>query len=221
MSEAHDASIWSRARVEALSDAVFAIAMTLMVLELKIPELPPDAGGRGLLHELRALAPRFAVYFLTFAWSGLIWVWHHRAFHELKRIDAALFGINLVFLSFVSLLPFSLGIIAAFSYRNPVAIACYLANLLALGLTLNVFWTYAQRRGLRGPVADPARVRRYTIMLAGQPFAGAVALATLAVYPPMAVNMFAIVMVLFAVIARKQARAVRLRAESAAASSLS
>ena len=219
MSDAHDGSIWSRARVEALSDAVFAIAMTLMVLELKVPDLPRDASNRELLHELGALAPRFAVYFLTFMWSGLFWVWHHRAFHELKRIDGALFGINLIFLSFVSLLPFSLGIIAAFSFRNPVAIACYLVNLLALGLTLNVFWMYAQRRGLRGPAADPARVRRYRIMLAGQPIAGAIALVTLAVYPPMAVNMFAIVMVLFAVIARKQAKAVRLRAEAAAASS--
>jgi TMEM175 potassium channel family protein len=219
MSDAHDSSIWSRARIEALSDAVFAIAMTLMVLELKVPELPRDAGTRELLDELGALAPRFFVYFLTFAWSGLFWVWHHRAFHELKRIDAPLFGINLIFLSFVSLLPFSLGIIAAFSFRNPVAIACYLANLFALGLTLNVFWFYAQRRGFRGPAADPARIRRYTIMLAGQPVAGAIALATLAFYPPMAVNMFAIVMALFAVVARKQAAAIRLRAAAAPASS--
>jgi uncharacterized membrane protein len=216
MSEPHDEhAIWSRTRVEALSDAVFAIVMTLLVLELKIPELPRNTGSRELLQELRALAPRVAAYFLTFGWSGLYWVWHHRAFHELKRIDAALFGINLAFLSFVSLLPFSLGMIAAFSFRNPVAIGCYLANLFALGLTLNVFWTYAQRRGLRAATADPARIRRYTIMLAGQPVAGAVALATIAVYPEMAVNMFAIVMVLFAVIARKQAKAIRVRVAAA------
>jgi len=218
MSPDHESSIWSRARVEALSDAVFAIAMTLMVLELKVPELPRSAGTAEVRHALFELAPRFAVYFLTFAWSGLFWVWHHRAFHELKRIDAALFGINLVFLSFVSLLPFSLGIIAAFSFRNPVAIACYLVNLLALGLTLNVFWTYAQRRGLRAPTADPARLRRYTIMLAGQPIAAVVALATLAFYPAMAVNMFAIVLALFAVVARKQAKAVRVRADAPAIS---
>lgn len=211
MSDAHESSIWNRTRIEALSDAVFAIAMTLLVLELKVPELPHDTTAEVLLHDIRALVPRFFVFFLTFLWSGLFWVWHHRAFHELKRIDAALFGINLIFLSFVSLLPFSLGMVAAFSFRNAVAIACYLGNIFALSLTLNVFWMYSERRGLRRPPADPARDRRFRIVLAGQPVAAAIALATVAVYPEMAVNMFGLVMVLFAVVARKQANAIRAR----------
>jgi len=217
LSAEHESSVWSKARIEALSDAVFAIVMTLLVLELKVPELPRDAASAEFRHELAALGPRFFAYFLTFLWSGMFWVWHHRAFHALTRIDAVLFGLNLAFLAFVSLLPFSLGMIAAFSFRHPVAIAWYLANLFALSLTLNAFWIYARRRGFQSPAADPARLRKYTIMLAGQPVAGAVALATVAVYPPMAVNMFAIVLFVFAVVARKQAKAVHVRAAAAAA----
>lgn len=209
MTDDHGHSVWSKIRVETLTDGVFAIVMTLLVLELKVPELPSGADPRELRHELAALAPRFGAFFLTFAWSGIYWVWHHRAFHELRRIDGPLFAINLVFLAFVSLLPFSLGMVAAFSFRNPVAIACYLANLFALGLTLNVFWTYARHRGLQGPSADPARIRRYTILLAGQPVAASVALATLSVNPQLAVNMFGFVIFGFAVVARKQAKALR------------
>src|SRR5690242_11054474 len=111
---AAERDLWNTHRVEALADGVFAIVMTLLVLELKVPALPRDASAAEVWRGVVELGPIFFSYFVTFTLAGTFWFWHHRAFDEIAHVDGPLFALNLAFLSFVSLLPFSTAMFGAF-----------------------------------------------------------------------------------------------------------
>jgi uncharacterized membrane protein len=134
-------------RMEALSDGVFAIVMTLLVLELKVPDLPRQASAAELSRALKPLVPHFFSFLVTFLISGVFWFLHQVSFHWIHKINRPLMFINLVFLMFVSLLPFSTGMLGHF-LGNPVGQMFYFGNALALSLMLNAHWIYARRRGL-------------------------------------------------------------------------
>jgi uncharacterized membrane protein len=96
-------------RIDALADGIFAVAMTLLVIELKIPEtlhhnLKDDAA---LLDALSHLIPRFRSWFISFFVLALFWMGHHRSMHFVKGVDGKLLALNLAFLGFVSLMPFA------------------------------------------------------------------------------------------------------------------
>jgi uncharacterized membrane protein len=201
-----DRALWSTTRTEALSDGVFAIVMTLIVLELKVPELPRDAPAAEVWRGFRELGPIFFSYFLTFTLAGAFWFWHHRAFHELTHVDGPLFALNLAFLSFVSLLPFSTAMLGAFKLRQPVSLACYFGNLLALALALTAFWFYAGRSGMLRPTRDHAARRRFTFILMAHVMASVAALVTVAVESSQAMNVYATVLVLGNVVIRRATR---------------
>jgi uncharacterized membrane protein len=160
----------SKHRVEALADGVFAIVMTLLVLELKIPELPKNAPQSELLHGIRALLPVFFSYFITFMLAGGFWFFHHLSFHFIRHTTRGLCFINLLFLLFVSLLPFSTGLLGHF-LRQRVAQYFYFGNQLAIGMVLLLHWTHARRNKLfiDNAVSEEIRAlaRRLTIMPAG------------------------------------------------------
>src|SRR5438046_2049455 len=96
--EALDSGHWRTTRIEALADAVFAIAMTLLVLELKAPELPRTATAAEIWHGFGEHPAMFPSFFITFVLASLFWFFHHVSFHALKAIDGPLIAINLVFL---------------------------------------------------------------------------------------------------------------------------
>lgn len=92
----------SKHRLEAFSDGVFAIVITLLVLELRLPDVTYDALGRSLL----ALLPSIAVYALSFLLVGMYWVFHHHAYTLLEGVDGVLLWMNIAFLLFISFMPF-------------------------------------------------------------------------------------------------------------------
>jgi len=145
--EALAPSEWNKARVEALSDAVFAIAMTLLVLEIKVPELDRHVDAATLWRAVRALWPVFFSFVITFLLTSMFWFWHHVSLHCIRRVDSVIVWINLGFLMFVSLAPFSTAMLGSFTLRQPVSLAFYFGNQLALGLMLNAYWIYAKRQG--------------------------------------------------------------------------
>ncbi len=198
-----DDGLWSPNRTEALSDGVFAIVMTLLVLELKVPALPRDAPAAEVWHGVRELGPIFFSYFVTFALAGTFWFWHHRAFHELTHVNGPLFALNLAFLSFVSLLPFSTAMLGAFKLPQPVSLACYFGNLFAMAVLLSAFWQYAKRSGLLAPARDPAARGVFTRIMLAQVLAGLAALVMVAANPRMAMNVYVIVLALGNVVARR------------------
>jgi uncharacterized membrane protein len=201
-----DRTLWSTTRIETVTDGVFAIVMTLLVLELKVPGLPRDASTAEVWRGFRELGPIFFSYFTTFTLAGVFWFWHHRAFDELTHVDGPLFALNLAFLSFVSLLPFSTAMLGAFKLRQPVSLACYFGNLLALALTLMAFWLYARRSGALRPTRNPASRRRFILILVAHIMASAAALITIAIEPSLTMNIYVAVLMLGTVITRRAAR---------------
>ncbi|MGH7853350.1 MAG: TMEM175 family protein, partial [Candidatus Binatia bacterium] len=96
-----------KTRIEALSDGIFAIVMTLLILELHVPNLPPAAPNVEVTPALIALWPKFVSYLVAFVSLGVFWVGHHMMYHAIRRADRTLLWLNIVFFMFVSLLPFS------------------------------------------------------------------------------------------------------------------
>jgi uncharacterized membrane protein len=134
-------------RLELFSDAVFAIAITLLVLELKVPEHEAVAAAGGLGATLMREIPKFYAFFISFAVIGNYWILHHRMFHELRRSDEGLVGINLALLLFVAFLPFPVALFGTYR-RDPVAIGWYVAAVALTGLAVNALWIYARKRRL-------------------------------------------------------------------------
>ncbi|HME81934.1 MAG TPA: TMEM175 family protein [Candidatus Eremiobacteraceae bacterium] len=134
-------------RLAALSDGVFAVAMTLLVLDLRAPVSSLIHSERELWQALLALAPRLLPYFMTFMTLGIFWVGQQTQFNRFVRSDRDLTWIQIGFLLVVTLMPFSTSLLAEFiTYR--VALLVYWFNILLLGVFIFVSWRYATRAGL-------------------------------------------------------------------------
>lgn len=134
-------------RIAALSDGVFAVAMTLLVLDLKTPAAEAIHGESDLWRALVALAPRLLVYVLSFLTLGIYWVGQQVQLSLLSRSDRNLSWIHLAFLFAITLMPFSTALMAQFiAYRT--ALLAYWANLLLIGIVIFASWRYAPRAGL-------------------------------------------------------------------------
>jgi uncharacterized membrane protein len=128
-------------RMEALSDGIFAIASTLLVLDLAIPAVSSDV-GRSLLHQW----PTYLAYLVSFATIGNAWLNHSVITEYLERADAILLRLNLVLLFFVSVLPFPTHMLAEYlsnSSAERIAVTVYGLNLLAIGAFTSLTWHYA------------------------------------------------------------------------------
>lgn len=136
-------------RLAALSDGVFAIAMTLLVLDLRFPANASEAihTEHDLWHALVKLSPRLLPYFMSFLTLGIFWVGQQTQLNHLDRSNRTFAWIHLGFLLAVSLMPFSTGLLAEFiTYR--IALIVYWLNLLLLGVALFGSWQYASHRAL-------------------------------------------------------------------------
>jgi uncharacterized membrane protein len=134
-------------RLAALSDGVFAIAMTLLVLDLRLPAGEDIHNEHELWASLVALSPRLIAYLMSFLTLGIFWLGQQAQLSQYTHSDRNLTWINLGFLLTVSVLPFSTGLLAEFmGYR--VALIIYWVNLLLLGVWLFSTRRYAHRAGL-------------------------------------------------------------------------
>lgn len=164
-------------RLGALSDGVFAIAMTLLVLDLKLPAASAVADEAALGAALVALGPRLLMFGLSFLTLGIFWTGQQTQLNHLARGDRALGWLHLAFLGAATLMPFSTMLLAEFmSFR--VALALYWLNLFALGATLYASWRYAVRSGFLGAEHGPAIARAIERrIVVAQALYGAAALA--------------------------------------------
>jgi uncharacterized membrane protein len=129
-------------RVEALSDGIFAVAMTLMVVELRVPDLPHNTANVVLTSALAKLLPKFATYAVSFISAGVFWVGHHNMYHAIRRTDRTLLWLNIIFFLFVSLLPFSTSVLNAFP-MTLIAPLLFGTNLILIGWLMYIQWVYA------------------------------------------------------------------------------
>jgi uncharacterized membrane protein len=134
-------------RLAALSDGVFAVAMTLLVLDIHAPAAEAIRSEHDLWHAVLALAPRLLMYVMSFITLGIFWVGQQTQLNHLERSDRSLTWIHLAFLFAVSITPFSTTLLAAYTaYRT--ALLLYWANILVLGATLYLSWVCAAGGGL-------------------------------------------------------------------------
>ena len=133
-------------RIEALADGIFAVAMTILVLELHVPDLGPVASEAGLLAALRSLEPKIFSFGSGFVILGTLWIGHRFQFHYIRRSNRALLWINLAFLLTISFLPFVIALIGTY---GPMRVSCVLygATLVAALACLLVQWLYATGPG--------------------------------------------------------------------------
>jgi uncharacterized membrane protein len=145
-------------RIVFLSDGLFAIALTILVIELRVPELGALATSGQLIDSLRELVPRLFAYALSFGIISLYWMAHVRRFKLIERADTGLAYLNLVLLALIALIPFPTSLIGQFG-DQPVAVAIYAITLSAAGLAGVAGWVHASRAGLLATGA-PSDLRR-------------------------------------------------------------
>ena len=129
-------------RLVYFSDAIFAIAITLLVLDIKVPELDPALARAGLSHQLLALIPRIFAYLVSFMVIGIYWEAHHRMFGFIKLCTRTLIWLNLLELMLIAFLPFPTALIGRYA-SVPSAVVFYASTVLAVGLARTVIWRYA------------------------------------------------------------------------------
>lgn len=132
------------ARIEALSDGVFAIAMTILVFNLKDPLEHSVQSDAELLLSLKNMLPAFLSFFLSFTTLGIFWTGQSTQFHYIKTYDRNLNWITLFFLMAVSVLPFTTDVLSH-HINNKVSILLYWLNILLLGILIYIHWLYAEK----------------------------------------------------------------------------
>jgi uncharacterized membrane protein len=185
------------ARLEAFSDGVFAVAITLLILEINVP------GGEHLWHQLKEEWPSFASFFVSFWVIGIIWVNHHGLLDHLKRTDRQVLYLNLLVLMTVVFIPFSTALMAEHLKSGAderVAAIVYALAFFAMGIAFNFFWTYVikHRRELGVEIPDE-EIRRTSIsFMIGSPIY-AVAVITAFISPAVVLIIVAAVAVYYMV----------------------
>ena len=124
-----------KSRVEALVDGIFSVAMTLLVLDIKLPEGLPLATNADMLRHFASVEFSFTIYVVSFCVLAMFWIAHHFQFRYAAKVDRPLLWINLIFLLLVTLIPFTTSLIA--SYKNlELPVYLYAANQLMLFVML-------------------------------------------------------------------------------------
>jgi uncharacterized membrane protein len=150
-------------RIEAFSDGVFAIAITLLIIEIGVPHLD---GDQSLGDALGHLWPSYAAYVLSFVMIGIYWANHHSFFRLFVRIDHIFLMFNVLFLMCIAFLPFPTAVLGEY-LRDPAerdaAVSLYSLGLLLPAAGWLGIWLYANLRGLVDERLDPGYVRFLTI----------------------------------------------------------
>jgi uncharacterized membrane protein len=169
-------------RIVFFSDAVMAIAITLLVIDIKAPEGVADLGPVVL-----ELWPKYLGYFVSFWVIALYWVAHHRCFRYIHAYDRRLIYLNFLFLMFIAFMPFPTALLFS-SPTQSASVMLYAGTAAGMGLSLLLLWTYASRRRFLSAGISPAVVRdiRLNLLLPSLVFVASAATAlfnpTLAMY---------------------------------------
>ncbi|HEY2698699.1 MAG TPA: TMEM175 family protein [Pseudonocardiaceae bacterium] len=166
------------ARLEAFSDGVLAIAITLLILNVHVE----PAKGESLAHALGHAWPEIVAYVASFLQIGIMWANHHALFRVVGKVDHVLLLLNLLLLGFVTFLPLPTQLVAEHTGTDTdakVAMLVYGLTLAGSAMSFNLIWRYAGRRGLLADAVSPEFCRdvdiRYLAGLCGYIFAAALA----------------------------------------------
>src|SRR5689334_13236893 len=145
-------------RLVFFSDAVFAIAITLLIIEVRLPALPEDPTDADIIAALRATLPSIFAYVLSFATIGLYWLSHWRRWRYIARVNERLVSLNLLLLGLIAFIPFPTALIGEQGDHASVVII-YALSLAAAGIAGPATWLYAWNSGLAIPTVSPLYAR--------------------------------------------------------------
>jgi uncharacterized membrane protein len=153
------ASVISRSRLETLIDGVFAIAMTVLVLELKVPELADRQSMSELARALLHQAPTFASYFISFFVLGMFWYRHNHMYHHYRVISAGMLALHFVQLAAAASFPFFAALLGRYP-TNRLTTVVYLACIVIYAWASVLAWIVARRSGsMSEELSDAAYLR--------------------------------------------------------------
>jgi uncharacterized membrane protein len=184
-------------RTEGISDGVFAVSLTLLILDVR----PPEGGVSQLVHGLVLIAPRLGTFALSFAIVAYYWLVHHLIFASLRGVKVALIWANMLFLFTIAVLPFSTAVLGRYALA-PVALAIYGANLAACTATLAGVWFVADHFHLIG---QPPSQRRYVVRRFGvQLLVALLGIGCAFLVPVLALSIFVALPIVFALTYRRR-----------------
>jgi uncharacterized membrane protein len=195
---------YSTGRLEAFSDGVFAIAITLLVLDIAVPA---DA-DKHLLRSFIDEWPSYVAYVVSFSTIGAMWLGHNAVTEYLDHADATFVRLNLLFLLFISFLPFPTRLFADFIQRDSperVAVTIYGISLMLTVTLLTILWRYAVREKLVRPEADDEEVQLLTQRLTPG-LAGYLILLVVGLFVPIAAVIGYFAIAVFYIIPFRQVR---------------
>jgi len=147
------------ARLEAFSDGVLAIVITLLVLEIKVPHIDDPQSAQEALGGLVRLAPKLLGYVLSFLFIAVFWINHHRFFQLIARVDNGLLWLNMLLLLAMSFIPFPTAFVGEYPW-NGLALALFGLVLMVAGLAFHLMWRRARSHGLLHADVDVDTVRQ-------------------------------------------------------------
>ena len=164
METGSDTSEWSGlslGRIMSFSDGVFAVAITLLVLSIKVPFVPQSVADQKLPHEIVKLIPIIEAYIISFLIIGLFWVGHHQVFSRFRRHDRGLMWINLVFLMTIVFIPFPTSLISEYP-SSRAAFIFYACSLALAGIMITALSWYGMHYNRLVDVVDSKFYRRFS-----------------------------------------------------------
>ncbi|MBE2236600.1 MAG: DUF1211 domain-containing protein [Caldilineaceae bacterium] len=155
-------------RLVFFSDAVFAIAITLLALEVRLPVGGGELSNAQLFDDLLAIWPKYLSYVISFLVIGTFWLGHHRRFLLIKHYDRNLLFLNLLLLMVIAFIPFPTSVIS--EYGNQVATIFYAATIVVAGILSGAIWWYASSHNrLIDPAIDNRQRRRERLQTLAMP----------------------------------------------------
>jgi uncharacterized membrane protein len=185
-------------RTEGISDGVFAVSLTLLILDVR----PPEGSASQLVHGLVMIAPRLGTFALSFAIVAYYWLVHHLIFASVRVVKVALIWTNMLFLFTVAVLPFSTAVLGRYPLV-PVALAIYGVNLVACTSTLAAVWFVADRANVTETLMISQRhyiVRRFAFQL----ILAVLGVACAFLAPALALSIFVALPIVFSVTYRRR-----------------
>jgi len=154
------AFVVSKARLEMLFDGIFAIAMTILVLELKVPELADRHSVAELGHALGHHAATFVSYLVSFLMLGVLWYRHNQHYRHLQHVSASMLALHLVQLAMAAFFPFCAALMGRYP-TNRLSLVFYTGCIMVYGWAALLGWLAAERAGAIAPQLAPADHRRH------------------------------------------------------------
>jgi len=188
----------STARMEAFSDSIFAFAITLLVLNITIPELTRTQALDGhLLTSLIQEWPKFLSYVMSFAIIGIFWVGHTIMFHYIKRSDRTLLWLNALLLMFIGFMPFPTNLLGKYA-PEMTSVILYGATLMLAGIFFTSIWYYATKdRLLVDKSLSDIIVKKGMMVVITAPITYALAILLALINPLISLAIYVIVPILY------------------------